>query len=600
VLEQSLAFVKSFLAYAGRQAWTTAALVLAAAALEGSGILLVVPFLELYSGAPQSGLALRAAKILAGLGLSSPQGQLLAALAVFLTLLLLRSGVVWARDVKIIALMTGFVDHWRSRIFRALAAAPWSHVARQTRSDVEHAITNDVVRIAQGTDRVLRGTVGLIILITQLIIALMLSAKLTALVLVFIAVTAWRLVPLIGKARRMGERLTRAGRSVFAVLGQFLSGLKLAKIHNAEDAYVARFEGKLAEMRAQMLGFTREQAAAQAFFQTILGVMVCAVIPIGALVFATPVPILTAILIILARLSGPFLSLLQGVQAFSSMMPAFLSVRDLTAELGRKTDPTRTPGARAEASALAPAAGPARLELADVHFNHGDQGDGVLSGVSLAIDPGDLVVLVGPSGAGKTALGGLIVGLLTPASGSVKVDGQPLAGAALYRWRQDVAYVPQDPFLFDLSIRDNLLWARPESTEVELWQALEMAGAERFVEGLENGLDTRVGERGHSLSGGERQRICFARALLRRPRMLILDEATNAVDLDLERHLLEGLVRRHPHTTTLIITHRVGSMQGVARIVSLRNGRIVEGDRAETETQAADARRTPPTASDLS
>ena len=590
MLELFVTFARSFLSFAGSRAAAAAGLVLAGALLEGIGILLIVPFLELYSGAPQSQLAVNTANFLDGLGLKSPQAQLLAALAVFFVLLLVRSAIVWARDTRLVALSSGFVDHWRCRIFRALAAASWSRVAVQTRSDIEHAITSDVMRIAQGTDRILRGTASLAILTTQLIIALVLSPMLTALVLVFIAATAWRLVPLIGKSRRLGEQLTRAGRGVYTVLGQFLSGLKLAKIHNAEQNYVAQFEAKLAEMRSQFLGFAREQAASQAVFQSILGFMVCAVIAVGALVFETPIPVLTAILIIMARLSGPVMTLLQGVQAFSYMMPAFESVRDMTANLVEPVPQVQSARMNGEDRSLAPVAGPAGVALEDVHFNHPNQSASVLNGVSLSIDPGELVVLAGPSGAGKTTLVDIIVGLLTPTSGTVKVDGKPLLpGAALDRWRQELAYVPQDPFLFDLSVRDNLLWARPESSDAELWQALEMAGADVFVRGLGRGLDSRVGERGQSLSGGERQRICLARALLRRPRMLILDEATNAVDVEIERQLLKRLARQERKTTILIITHRLGSLEGVARIFGLRSGCIIEGDAAgAVEAEAVD------------
>jgi ATP-binding cassette subfamily C protein len=556
-----------------------AGLVLAAAVLEGAGILLLVPFLELFSGAARSGLATMAADAMGWLGLNSPKTQLLAALFLFLGLLVVRGVVTWARDVSLTSLSIGFVDHWRCRIFRALAGASWSAVSGLKQTDVEHTLNNDVMRIAQGTNHILRGGASFAVLAIQLIVALMLSPFLTALVLGFVAVATVLLMPLQRKARALGEKLTVTGRDVHGLLGQFLSGLKLAKTHGAEHMYVDQFEIRLRDVREQLTGFTREQATARLIFQWLSGLMACVVIFVGIFIVATPVPVLIVILLILTRLSGPFLAMQQGVQSFTNMMPAFESVQAMEMQLvtvARSSMQAPMLGAR---ECHAQTMSQHLIEFHDVSFKYAGQQGNVLAGVSLKIDAGELVALVGSSGAGKTTLVDILVGLLPPSSGMVTIDGVPLTGSTLENWRRDIAYVPQDPFLFNQTIRDNLIWARPTVSDAEIWQALKLAGADKFVRALENDLGFMVGDRGQLLSGGERQRICLARGLLLAPKLLILDEATNAVDLELERQLLETLVSLRQQMTILIITHRHSSLEKIDRVFVLENGQVSDNAR---------------------
>jgi len=150
----------------------------------------------------------------------------------------------------------------------------------------------------------------------------------------------------------------------------------------------------------------------------------------------------------------------------------------------------------------------------------------------------------------------------------------PLQGDAVAGWRERVSYVSQDPFLFHDTIRRNLAWARPQASEAEMWAALALAGADALVRRMEQGLDTVVGERGALVSGGERQRIALARAVLRRPRLLVLDEATSAIDVAGERGILARLRALKPRPTIVVIAHRAESLGGCDRVVRLQDGRV--------------------------
>ena len=195
--------------------------------------------------------------------------------------------------------------------------------------------------------------------------------------------------------------------------------------------------------------------------------------------------------------------------------------------------------------------------------------------LDLIIDLGSIVGIAGPSGAGKTTFADLLVGLYPPQSGTILIGGVPLRGPSVTAWRNSVSYLAQDPFLFHDTIRRNLLWANPEVDEAALWSVLGMVGAEEIVRNAAQGLDTVVGERGTLLSGGERQRLCLARAMLRRPHLLVLDEATSAIDIEGEHALFERLLLVTPRPTIVMIAHRLESLRHCQRILLFEGGMMV-------------------------
>jgi ATP-binding cassette subfamily C protein len=201
----------------------------------------------------------------------------------------------------------------------------------------------------------------------------------------------------------------------------------------------------------------------------------------------------------------------------------------------------------------------------------------------LAIACGEFVGLTGLSGAGKTTLVDLLVGLYEPLAGAILIDGVPLTPAVLPAWRARISYISQDPYLFYDTIRRNLLWANPAASEAALWDALRLAGADAMVRRMPDGLDAVVGERGTLISGGERQRLAIARAMIRNPRLLILDEATNALDVAAERMLIGNLLDVTPRPTILMIAHRKESLARCDRVLRLEDGKIAALDASVRE-----------------
>ena len=211
----------------------------------------------------------------------------------------------------------------------------------------------------------------------------------------------------------------------------------------------------------------------------------------------------------------------------------------------------------------------------NVHFAY-EEGQEVLHGIDFTASNGAVIALVGPSGSGKSTIAGLVATFLTPSSGRVLVDGLDLSKVRLSSYRKHLGVVLQDDFLFEGTIRENILFPRPDATEEQLMKAVKGAYVNEFTDRMELGLDTVIGERGVKLSGGQRQRVAIARAMLADPRILILDEATSNLDTESEALIQKSLNELVKDRTTFVIAHRLSTIRQATEILVVEQGRIVE------------------------
>ena len=219
--------------------------------------------------------------------------------------------------------------------------------------------------------------------------------------------------------------------------------------------------------------------------------------------------------------------------------------------------------------------GPGEVRLDDVTFTYGKKNP-VLTNLSLEFPARKTTALVGPSGGGKSTILNLLMRLYDPTEGRVLIDGQDIKGATFTSLRDRISFVGQDTFLFSSTVRENIRYSRPDATDEEVETAARDANAHDFIEALDEGYDTEVGENGIFLSGGQRQRIAIARAILRKSEILLLDEATSALDASSEALVKEALSRLTANTTTIVIAHRLSTILEADRVHVINDGQLVE------------------------
>ena len=554
-------------AHAGWRAPVAVCLTVATGLVEGIGLLFVIPLLALVGVdlgvGPADLLAARIAGVLSTLGLGV---TLATVLTLFVALTIVQALALMAQSLLNVRLEARISLALRAALYDALLRADWHFLARQRASDLAHTLTTEIDRTAALTHQSLATLATGAQIAVALAIAARVAPSATAVVggagLVLLLVIRSR----AARSEQLGRDYASASTEAYGFLTDGLAALRTIKSLGAESrslSLVRTSHDRLADLWYRgVANYVQGKFVLDACAAVLLALLVYGAV---ALLRLSPGTLLL-LLFIFARMVPRASALSHSTHLFLHALPAFERVTDLLdrcRSAGERGDPRRWPALTDGVS------------LDEVSFSY-DPGRQALDRVSLRVPAREVTALVGMSGAGKTTIADLVLGLLQPDAGVVRVDGVALAREPARAWRSRVAYVSQDPFLFHDSIRANLLWARADATDDEMQDALARAGAAGFVNRLPQGLDTVVGDRGSRLSGGERQRLAIARALMRRPDLLVLDEPTSALDAASERHLLNQIARLASTTAVLLITHRLSAVRVADRIYVVDAGHIVE------------------------
>jgi ATP-binding cassette subfamily C protein len=491
------------------------------------------------------------------------------ALGGFVLVTALQGWLAWRQARSVVALTQEVMLEMRQRLFTAICRTEWAVFSRYRSSDLVESLIEKIQRLGQATYALLTLCATVVTALVLAFLAVNISASMTALIL---ATGALLCILLSGHRRRaaqVGEELSAADRFMFRAVTESLGSMKIVRSYGAEYAHIEELRRAGRALRDVHQGVAASPVAVKVAFDVGAAVILSLVAYTSIRGVGVAPAELFVLLVLFLRLAPQLSSIQVYYQALLADMAAFVSLQDTEAHLTASAAPAGDTGAVRD---RVPFRHDIRLDR--VTFSYG--GPAVLSGVDLRIRAGGIVAIVGASGAGKTTAADLVMGLLVPQNGRVLVDGVELTRDRLEAWREQIGYVPQETFLFHDTVRNNLRWAAPHVTDRDLGMALSAAAAEDFVRRLPLGLDTVVGYRGVLLSGGERQRLALARALLRKPRLLILDEATSSLDSQNERIIQDATEGLRGDVAMLLIAHRLSSVRQADMIYVLEAGRVVE------------------------
>ena len=543
--------------------WLVMTCLLLASFSEAIGIASLLPLLSVLMG-EESGAMPEIGQVIVGvLSAIGIEASLLPLLALVI------GGLVVKQLLTLLAMryvgyaMAEVATGLRTDLVKALLQARWSYFVRQPVGRIANAVSTDATRAAMAYKMAADFVANALQTLVYVVLALAMSWKLTLAAAGVAAVILLVLHFLVRMARRAGLKQTQRTSQLVTYLTDVLNNVKPLKAMDRQGVFAEALDKKIAGLRKALRRQVISVEALKGFQEILMVLALGAGIYAGVAVWGLSLSQMgITALVIYQAFKNIARSQRQYQKAVLAESP-FYAVQNLIeeAQSSRQEPPGSAPPSFDDGC---------RLEGVDFAFD----GKSVLKAVDMEIPARGITVLTGASGAGKSTITDLLLDFYQPDAGRILVDGKPLASLDRRSWRRMIGYVPQDLVLFHDSILANVTLGDPEVTEAEAMRALEMADAWGFVSVLPDGLMSQVGEKGAQLSGGQRQRIAIARALATRPKLLILDEVTSALDDDTEREICKTLQKLAGEVTILAVTHRPGFLAIADRVYKLADGTI--------------------------
>ncbi|MCE5344145.1 MAG: ABC transporter ATP-binding protein/permease [Eubacteriales bacterium] len=570
-MKTTIEFIRSLYHYSKRKFIGNILLITLNGLTSSIGIVMLIPLLSLVGIAGQSADIPLLGNLLGLLEQYDMATRLVVVLIVYLILAVLQALIDRQSSLVNTEIVQGYTRHLREQLYKSAIETEWTCFCGKKKSDVASAFTNEIARIAAGTLVLLRMLSQIIVTVFQLYVAFLMSVPMTLIVLIC-GVVIFRYMRTTFKASRtLGNSLHHINQEFTGRVMEQLECIKESKSYGIEKEQITSFSEIAAQSEKNINDFMRLQTKTSLIYKVSSVVVVCVMFYFSIIYLHINPSSLIVIVYIFARLWPQFSSFQSNLQNVLAMLPAFTALTEMMVDL--KAHAEELGSAPSGAADTLPSG---TVRFTDVSFCYDENGGFALKNISFQIPQRSMVALVGQSGAGKSTVVDLLLGLIKPDEGTITIDGQAIDAGYMRQWRSRVSYVPQAPFLFNTTIRDNLLRFNPGATEEEINDALELAAAAEFVQKLPQGIQTVIGNSGVQLSGGERQRVVLARALLRKPDMLVLDEATSALDSEHEYQIQSALEKLAGRMAVLVIAHRLSTVYRADNIVVLEDGEIME------------------------
>lgn len=468
-----------------------------------------------------------------------------------------------------------FIRYLRVETYESLIKAKWEYYLEKRKSDFNYILTTEISRVGIGTHGIIQ-LIGIVFFtIVQVTLAFLLSPSLTVVVMVCGAVIAIYMRKFVKGSKVLGKETTELMSNYFGGISEQFNGMKDMKSNRLEYSFNEWFQSMSNRIHQNVMKLVKLNSKSTFIYRVAAGLLIIFFVYVSFSFIKVQPEKMILVILIFSRLWPKFSSIQSSIEQIVSMFPALNHLLKVQKESRKEQEwnfhqmeefPSN-PSFHLESA----------IECKNVSYRYKQvQDNWALSNINIAFPKNKTTAIVGPSGAGKTTLVDIVMGLLQPEEGKVFVNGEPLTEQTVLGYRSTISYVAQEPFLFHSSIRENLQMVAPHANESDLWNALTFAAANEFVRKMPQGLDTIIGDRGIRLSGGERQRLILARAILRKPTILVLDEATSALDSENERRIQQAIDRLKGTMTIIVIAHRLSTIRNADQVVVLEGGRVIQ------------------------
>ena len=454
-----------------------------------------------------------------------------------------------------------YANRLRKRLHVAILESKWKQIIESRSSDIIGVLSRDVNQVAFAVSSIFQLLSNVILVLVHIFIAAYISIKFTFIVLSGAGIIFFIQRKLFTKSFEKGKRVNFSMKELQHSLQELFQNIKQAKSMGANKQQAIVFDTISDSVYNTNQQMSREKSVADFSFEIAGALLICGFLIV---VFYIKLHHVIDLLLLMYLFSRIF----PGLKYFNTQSSLVFSLMPIVGEVKNKLffleSQSEDLGQINDVPSLKK-----EIKIKNVSFSYPQKS--IFNSIDLIIPANKITVISGSSGEGKSTLADLITGLHEPNEGEILIDDKTIEQIGLANWRQVISYMPQESFLMHESIRANFKWAAPNVTDEQIWKALEDAEAKEFVSLLPEGIDAIVGDKGTKLSGGQRQRIALARALVRKPKLLILDEATNALDEENESKIFDTIFKLK-ETTVLIITHRKSLLEKADLAYTLEKG----------------------------
>lgn len=569
---KELAVIKQLLPLIRLYPWAIPAIVVLgvlASLFEGLGISLFIPVLQtLMQDEPPSGASGSLLQHLLRLTENIPANDRLWMLpTIILGCILIKNGFSYS-NVVLSAWLNSRISHrLRSQVFQQLLSVSNSYLAMQESGRLMNTLAGETWRVGQAVTALIQLITTVCTTVVYTTLLLLISWRLTLVIGIVMGGISLTIQFITRQIKTLGQKAVEINADLGVRMYEGLTGMQTIRAFGREPYEQRQFDRASARVQNIMLRLDMLSGMVQPLYEVLSALLVLTILVLGLLQDRAALPTMLTFLFMLYRLQ-PQMQQIDGYRTKLQSMAG--SIEDVLSLLDRSNKPYLRSGS-------IPFRGlQQQMSLQSVSFYYPNQEEPALNALSLTIPAGKTTALVGPSGSGKSTLVNLICRFYDPNEGEIWIDDHPLPSLELCSWRSHIAIVSQDIHIFNASVAENIMYGRLEATRSEIIEAAKQAHIHELIQELPQGYDTPVGDRGMRLSGGQRQRIALARAIVRNPNILILDEATNALDSISEHLIQEALDLFSRDRTVIVVAHRLSTIEHADQIVVLKNGHIVE------------------------